>query len=667
MRIATLIAPILLGLIFPVFGLNPFLQFLPAISPPVSAWSSGTALSIPAGPARTSPVPLAEYFKIRRIGGGSFNFDESLIAYLSDEGGRMDIWTRPLERHGSAKQITHVKGSIGSFDFSPRENLLVFAADVGGDELMQLYFTDSTGKGPVPVFPQDPKISRSDFVRWADDGKTFLYTSSRRDTKHMDLYQYDLATRKSILLWQASDKLEFALASRDHKRFVLLEEVSDADTNLYVINRGEQAPVLLTPHKGEIMYTATDLSPDGKALYYTSDEASEFAALYAMDLATKKSNVVLSPKWDVFIARFSRGGRFFVTVDDVDGSAEVTISDAENKRPVALPSTGVSGSLIPVAFSTSDRWLAARLESDVAPRSLWLFDLNTGSAHQLFDPLPELLKGHRFVAARLVRVKTFDGLDVPAFLYTRKGDGPFPAVLDIHGGPTEQSARTFRLFAQYLVDRGYVVLVPNVRGSAGYGKTYTKLDNKDFGGGPLKDVLACKAWLVANARVDSKRIGIMGTSYGGYMTLAAATFTPLEFAAHADFFGPSDLRSLVQSFPTYWASSATYIYQKFGDPNDPKDAQYQHDRSPLNYVDRIERPLLVVQGANDARVKKDQSDRLVEALRRRKVPVEYLVIESEGHGFSKTENQLRALETTDRFFDRYILGSHGSENPPLNH
>jgi dipeptidyl aminopeptidase/acylaminoacyl peptidase len=141
------------------------------------------------------------------------------------------------------------------------------------------------------------------------------------------------------------------------------------------------------------------------------------------------------------------------------------------------------------------------------------------------------------------------------------------------------------------------------------------------------------------------------------MTLAAATFTPREFAAHADFFGPSDLRSLVQSFPTYWASSATYIYQKFGDPNDPKDAQYQHDRSPLNYVDRIERPLLVVQGANDARVKKDQSDRLVEALRSRKVPVEYLVIEGEGHGFSKTENQLRALETTDRFFDKHILGA----------
>jgi dipeptidyl aminopeptidase/acylaminoacyl peptidase len=603
------------------------------------------------------PIPLAEYFKIHRAVGASFNFDESLIAYSSDEGGRMDIWARPLTGGGPAKQLTHVNGLIESFEFSPNADLLVFAADVGGDELMQLYFTDSTGKEPVALFPEDPRTSRSDFVRWSEDGKTFLYTSSRRDAKHMDLYEYELASKTSTLLWQATDKLEFALASRDHKRFVLNEEVSDADTNLYMIKRGDQTPVLLTPHKSAVTYTATDISPDGKTLYYTSDEASEFTALYAMDLATKKSNLVLSPKWDVFAARFSHGGRYFFTAVDADGSAEVALTEAKSKKPVALPPTGSSGFLIPTAFSRSDRWLAARLDGDVAPRAIWLLDLKAGSAHELFDPLPKALQGHTFAAATLVRVKTFDGRDVPAFLYTPKGSGPFPAVLDIHGGPTAQSARTFHVFAQYLVSKGYVVMVPNVRGSVGYGKTYTKLDNKDFGGGPLKDVRACKAWLVANAHVDSKRVGIMGTSYGGYMTLAAATFAPTEFAAHADFFGPSDLKSLVQSFPTYWASSATYIYQKFGDPNDPKDAQYQHDRSPLNYVDKIARPLLVVQGANDARVKKDQSDRLVDALRRRGAPVEYLVIEGEGHGFSKTENQIRALETTDRFFDKYILGA----------
>ncbi len=200
------------------------------------------------------------------------------------------------------------------------------------------------------------------------------------------------------------------------------------------------------------------------------------------------------------------------------------------------------------------------------------------------------------------------------------------------------------------------MLVPNVRGSVGYGKTYTKLDNKDFGGGPLQDVLACKQWLVANAQVDAARVTIMGQSYGGYMALAAAVFAPKQFAAHIDMFGIVDLKSLVESFPTYWASSAAYIHRKFGNPADPADARYQHDRSPLYFVDRIERPVLVIQGANDSRVKQEQSDRLVAALRKRTVPVEYLVIPGEGHGFSKIENQQRALEATDRFLDHYIFG-----------
>jgi dipeptidyl aminopeptidase/acylaminoacyl peptidase len=214
----------------------------------------------------------------------------------------------------------------------------------------------------------------------------------------------------------------------------------------------------------------------------------------------------------------------------------------------------------------------------------------------------------------------------------------------------------FATYRQYLVSKGYVVMVPNVRGSTGYGKTYTQLDNRDLGGGPLKDVVACKHWLVKNAKVDAQRVVVMGGSYGGYMALAAATFTPKEFAANIDIFGVSDLKTLVESFPPYWAAYASFIYLKFGDPKNPADAAYQHDRSPANFIDKIERPLLVIQGTTDPRVKKDQSDRVVAEMRKRKQQVDYLVIEGEGHGFSKTENELLAFETIDRFLDRYVFG-----------
>jgi len=260
------------------------------------------------------------------------------------------------------------------------------------------------------------------------------------------------------------------------------------------------------------------------------------------------------------------------------------------------------------------------------------------------------------VTGEAVEIPSFDGKKVPAFLYRPSTPGPAPAIIDVHGGPTAQSKRNFSAFRQYAVSKGYAVLVPNVRGSTGYGKSYTRMDNLDLGGGPLKDVVACKRWLVANASVGADKVVVFGGSYGGYMALAAEAFTPDEFAANVDFFGVSDLKTLVESFPPYWASAASSIYQKFGDPKNPAHAAYQHDRSPIHFVAAMKKPLLVVQGDKDARVKKDQSDRIVKELRGRKVPVHYMVLENEGHGFTKTENNLRALKLTDRFLDRYIFG-----------
>jgi dipeptidyl aminopeptidase/acylaminoacyl peptidase len=243
---------------------------------------------------------------------------------------------------------------------------------------------------------------------------------------------------------------------------------------------------------------------------------------------------------------------------------------------------------------------------------------------------------------------------VPAFLY--KLEPGAPAIIFVHGGPTSQSLRRFHPFTQYFVSKGYVMLVPNVRGPRGYGKTWTSLDNKDFGGGPLQDVVACKRWLAESAQVSPGRVAIAGGSYGGYMVLAAATFTPTEFAAHVDYFGVSELKSLVESFPSYWESFLPFIYAKFGDPRDPKDVADMRERSPLYFVDRIQRPLLVVQGDQDVRVKKDQSNRIVDALKSRDVPVHYLVLKDEGHGFSRNESQIAAYGATDRFLDRYLFG-----------
>lgn len=614
--------------------------------------------------APKAPVPLEEYFKIRRIGsrGGillSFSFDEKLVAYLSDEGGRTDVWVQPVEG-GAATQVTRATGFVHSFAFSPTEDKLVYEADVGGDELPHLFLTDSKGSAPKDLTADYPAGRRTGFVEWADDGKTFLYVSSLRDEKYLDVLEYDVKTGKSERLWEASGSFELANVSRDHKRFVVTETVSDADNNLYLVERGPKGksagkPVLLTKHEGEVLTWPHAFSKDGKTLFVATDEGREFAALYAMDLKSLARKPVAQPNWDVEQSGFTRGFKYFYVTTNEDGRIKLDVEDAKTKAKIALPAPPAGCAWVPLTSSKTDRYLGVRLQGDTTPAAPYVIDLQKSTARKVIEPLPATLADRKMAVGESVRIKSFDDKEVPAFLYKPEGPGPFPAIIEVHGGPTAQSMREFSGLRQYWVSKGYVLLVPNVRGSTGYGKSYTKLDNLDLGGGPLKDVVACKQWLAKNANVDEKKVVVYGGSYGGYMALAAATFTPEEFGALIDYCGVSDLKSLVESFPPYWASGANYIYKKFGDPKNPEHAKYQHDRSPLNFTDKIVRPLLVIQGDKDMRVKKDQSDRMVAAIEARKVPVHYLVVKDEGHGFSKTENIVTAFTTADRFLDRYVF------------
>ena len=403
-------------------------------------------------------------------------------------------------------------------------------------------------------------------------------------------------------------------------------------------------------------YHARAVSKDGKTLFYTSDEGREFAALYSMDLKSLKSKPVVQPDWDVEDAGFTSAWKYFFVTTNVDGQIQLAVEDAKTKAKVALPDPPAGCTWVPITSSKSDKFLGVRLQGDSTPSAPYVIDVAAKTARKVIEPLPATLADRKMAVGQLVRIPSFDGKPVPAFLYKPEGAGPFPALIDVHGGPTSQSRREFSGMRQYLVSKGWVVLVPNVRGSTGYGKTYMRLDNLDLGGGPLKDVVAAKGWLAKEAAVDAGKVVVFGGSYGGYMALVAATFAPEEFAALVDYCGVSDLKALVESFPAYWAASASYIYKKFGDPKNPEHAQYQHDRSPIFFVDKIVRPLLVIQGERDPRVKKEQSDRIVAGLEGRKVPVHYLVVKDEGHGFSKTEDIVLMYQTTDRFLDRYIFG-----------
>ncbi len=639
-----------------------FLVACGAHAPPAPApTSSASVPSIPdagvtTGRAPRAPVPLEQYFATRRFGPPKCSADDRWVAYSSDEGGRPDVWVQPLAG-GPARQVTHVKGFLGTYDFSPTRDELVYTADVAGDEFTHLWMTDSAGTTQRDLTSDLPAGRRADFFEWALDGKTFLFLSTARDARFQDLYEFDVTSGRARRLWEASGSMAVALASRDHRRFVLLDTRSDVDSNLYLLDLGKGAkPRLLTPHQGAVLHSPMDFSKDGRTLYFTSDAGGEFLSLYALDLGTAKQRTILAESWDVDGAGFSPRHRWFWTRVNDDGLPRMTLSSVKTRKTVSLPNAPGSGAWDPQSFSWTERYLGVLLVGDTTPVVPYLIDLQTGQARALGEALPPSLRTARLAPARSVRIPSFDGKPVPAFVYSPASPDTHAAIISVHGGPTWQSFRRFSPVGQYFVSKGYTVLVPNVRGSTGYGKSWTALDSKDFGGGPLKDVVACNRWLFRNAGVQPERAAIAGGSYGGYMTLAAAAFAPTEFAAHVDYFGVSELKSLVEQFPAYWESGMPAIYAKFGNPNDPKDAAYLHDRSPLYFVDRIERPLLVVQGDHDVRVKKDQSDRIVEALKSRGVPVYYLVLQDEGHGFSRNESQIAAFGTTDRFLDRFLFG-----------
>lgn len=646
---------------------TPQSQAQPQVDSPSQPKAPSEAQRQPATPAQArrapvAPVPLETYFDTRRVYGVSFSADEKWVAFATDQGGRPDVWVQPIDG-GDAQQITHVQGQLWTFDFSPTEDRLLYQTDVAGDENTRLYLTDHAGRATVEITKGDPKDRRAEYVDWSRDGRTLLYTSNRRDLKLMDLYEYDVGARRSKLVWRASGKLSFARVSHDHRRIALVESLSDRDSNMVLVDHGQER--LLTPHQGDALYAPADFSKDGRTLLYTSDEAGEFAALYSMNLESGQRRPLLQKEWDVKTAGDSPAFRYRFVQVNADGAPRLELRDAAGDA-VRLPNPpkGAFWSLLQIyrypnqaRFSPSERYLGLEAVGGATPAVPYVVDLQSHAARPVAEVLPPALRGGAMIAPESVRVKSFDGRQVPAFLYKPKeAQKGAPAVILVHGGPTAQSLQRFDPYVQYLASKGYVVLVPNVRGSTGYGKSYTLLDNKDFGGGPLKDVVACKQWLAKSGGVDPDRVVVMGGSYGGYMALAAAAFTPSEFAANVDWFGVSDLKTLVESFPPYWASRIEFIYAKFGNPKDPKDAPYLHDRSPIWFADRIQRPLMVVQGDKDVRVRQDQSDRIVQVLKEKGVPVHYLILENEGHGFSRNESRLAAYAATDRFLDRYLFG-----------
>jgi dipeptidyl aminopeptidase/acylaminoacyl peptidase len=358
--------------------------------------------------------------------------------------------------------------------------------------------------------------------------------------------------------------------------------------------------------------------------------------------------------WDIAYTYFSRDGRYRVTGVNQDGRSVMTVFDAKTNKPIALPAMP-DGTISGVAFSRSEKRMAFYVNGDRAPSNLYVHTLATPRVTRLTNTMNPAISANDLVEAQVVRFKSFDGTIVPSIFYKPHQATPqhkAPALVYVHGGPGGQTRRGYDAFVQYVVNHGYVVLGINNRGSSGYGKTFLAADDQKHGKEPLWDCVEGKKYLASLPYVDANKIGIIGGSYGGYMVLAALAFQPDAFNVGVDIFGVANWVRTLESIPSWWESQRKALYAEMGDPNTQKDML--KEISPLFHTEAIRKPLMVLQGANDPRVLKVESDEIVAAVKKNNVPVEYVVFPDEGHGFTKKKNQIEGYGAVLKFLDTYL-------------
>ena len=585
----------------------------------------------------------------------AFSSDGANLLLASDKSGVYNAAALPIAGGDPTALTQSTTSAVFAISYFPTDDRVLVSQDGGGDELAHIYVRAADGT-LKDLTPGDKH--RAQFIGWSGDAKTFWIATNERNPQMFDLYAYDATTFARKLVFENSDYFVTAV-SPDSKWLALTKENSSADSDVYLADLtkpAKQTPVLITPNDAVIAYGAYDFTPDSKQLVYSTDEFGEYNQAWTYDLASKEKKELIKADWDVMFVMYSPTGKYRVSGINEDASTKLTILDQASGKPVAV--TGVpTGDINNVRFNRDESKIAFTVASDTSPADVFVADLATGAATRLTKNLNPAIDENMLVDGEVVRYKSFDGLDIPAILFKPKGasaDAKVPAVVDVHGGPGGQNRKGYAAMYQHLTNHGIAVLRVNNRGSSGYGKTFYHMDDKKHGEVDLDDVVYGKKYLQSLDWVQGEKIAIMGGSYGGYMVAAALAFRPEEFTAGINIFGVTNWVRTLESIPPWWGAQRISLFDELGDP--AKEKERLTRISPLFHADKITKPMLVIQGANDPRVLQIESDEIVAGARKNNVPVEYIVFPDEGHGFLRKENRVTASNAYLAFLNQHLKG-----------
>jgi len=626
----------------------------------VTAIASGPGDRVPTDPksvvsathAGAGPVNVADLLQTTRIGGVTLSHDGSHIAYIGNASGRLNLWVMNADGTG-AKQLLQSNDRQADPAFTHDGKEIVYMQDKGGDELYDLYAVPAVGGDPRNITNTDHTSEVGPL--FSPDGTTIALGSKDKSTPYTNVavMPWPAGTIR-LLTHEADPQASWSIAcwSPDGRSIYAVREVGREDSDVYRIDIASGKAEDLTAHKGKEVVAISDISPDGKTLLLSSNRKGGYDNVALFDLKSKQWRWVTDTQWTARPGEFSPDGKTFTYGINADGRTTIFFADTvtlkASDRSVPPGINNVAAS--PTSFTSDGSYLLSH-EDSTHPANLYLLHPG-GELKQITHNESPALASAALPGSQLVTYKSFDGRLISAFVwipFNLKRDGTAAAVVMPHGGPTGQTLDNFNSRAMLLASRGFVVIAPNVRGSTGYGMEFQKANYKDLGGADLKDEIAGVDFLKTTGFIDTKKVGIWGGSYGGFMTLMAIGKTPGIWAAAVDEYGILNWYTMLQH-----EDPQLQEYEKslLGDPE--KDRAGYEATSPLKYIRDERAPLLVLQGERDIRVPIEEAQQVVAILKKEGRTVDAVYYPEEGHGFIKREHQIDELTRSVEWFERYL-------------
>ena len=596
--------------------------------------------------------PFEQFFAFRRyFPVARFTPDGESVLFVSNISGQFNLWSVSLDG-GWPEQLTMFTDNAVRAVAVRQDGTILFVADRDGDEFHQLYRIPAGGGWPEQLTDLPRVQHEISSTAWTPSGDAFAFAANSRRPEDGELFLWRDGDAEPRYLF-GEGMYAYPLAfSPDGSKLLAVELRGNTDYSIHVVDVEAGGGTEVTPHEGAVKFLPGPWAADGSGFYVLTDEGREFQGLAFQPLDTGAREWIEAPERDIDEVEASRDGRRLAWVENDQGWARLRIRDLETGRDLPepkLPAGTISVLGSGLSFSPDGSRLALVWFQPGRPADIYVIETATGDARAVTESRAAALATLRLREPALVSYESFDGRQIPAWLYRPEGEGPAPFVLAIHGGPEAQEKPLYRGEFQYLVSRGIGVLATNIRGSTGYGKTFQTLIHRDWGGGDLEDWRHAAEWLRAQPFVDGERLGVYGGSYGGFATLTCVTRLPEYWRAAVDIFGPSNLVTFVRAVPPQWMR---FMAEWVGDPDTEED--FLRERSPITYVDQARAALLVLQGATDPRVVQSESDQMVERLRELGREVEYVVFEDEGHGFTRYANEVRAYRLTCEWLERHL-------------